>query len=135
MESPSGHHPGAWVQPDNTIGSTVSLFDGLVGGLGYQTFDSSRFFIVFKLAKNNLSVNVEVLDREESAEEIFYSFNRLHNGSLPKQRIWKNEPDRLTRTLPTGKLFVTIRKQMAKGRRIFVVHLSFRSNQDKPADS
>ncbi len=101
-------YPRGWLQPDNTTGSTMSLFDGLVRGLGYQTLDGSKFFVVFKLVKNHLTVNVEVLDREESAEEILYSFNRLHNAFLSMPRIWKNEPDRLSRVLPTGKLSVAI---------------------------
>lgn len=112
-------YPKGWLQPDNTLGSTLPLFDDLIGGIGYRISDVSRFFIVLKLVKNHLSVNIEVLEQEESAEEIFHSYNQQ------RRREWKNEPDRLIRTLPTGKLFVAIRKQVAKGQRAFVIHLSF----------
>jgi hypothetical protein len=128
-------YPRGWLQPDNTVGSTMSLFDGLGGGIGYQISEADRFFIVFKLVKNHLSVNVEVVGREESAEGIFYSFNRVHNVSRPTRREWKNEPDRIIRLLPTGRLFIAIRKQMAKRRRTFVVHLSFTPHSEIPVRS
>ena len=147
-------YPPGWLEPDNTVSLTNHISgspSGLSGAITFQAAKLGKFVIAFKIIRQLLSVHVEEIQENETAEIVFNSLKTVDSlGSLAgfdsietldslddslyssnsTSRSWKDQGDRCLHELSGKKLSVTTRKQMVGGVRMHVVDINLTPSQE-----
>ncbi|KAH6674252.1 heterokaryon incompatibility protein-domain-containing protein [Halenospora varia] len=147
-------YPTGWLDPDNTASLSSHIFgspSGLCGAITFQSANGNKFVVVLKTIRQLLSIHVEELQKEETAESVFNSLESLDSlGSLGSfdsmgtldsledllwstnttRRKWTGHGDRCMREFNGGKLSVATRKRIIAGVRMHVVDINLTPSQD-----
>ncbi|KAH8685833.1 heterokaryon incompatibility protein-domain-containing protein [Tricladium varicosporioides] len=147
-------YPTGWLEPDNTASlntHSISSPSGLCGAITFQAANGSKFVVVLKTIRQLLSVHVEEVGDEETAQSVFNSLESLDSlgslgsfdsmdtldsldallyGSNSNRRKWKGQGDRCLEEFSGRKLCVATRKRMVAGVRMHVVDINLTARQE-----
>ncbi|RDL36021.1 uncharacterized protein BP5553_06633 [Venustampulla echinocandica] len=92
---------------------------GFIGALEFRTVDSTKIFVILRIARNVLLVNSDILDPLETLEEVFNSYKQL-------RRRWVPQSDRMYFQFGINSFHmgIEVRRQVVTGKRTHILDVT-----------